>query len=258
MDLNLISVNIRFNNPQDGVNAWPHRKKYLAEILTNHSPHIIATQEGRFDQLQEMQDELPDFEIVAPHRDWINERMYPTFFVRKNCFEVIHSFDKWLSLTPDVAASKSFESTFPRLMTALILKPLNLDLELFLVNTHFDHIKSSTRVGQAGVLCDVVSSELTKEQHLILLGDYNDSPTSATRSQIERCFPDLHDVWAQFNSLEETSHHGFNSSENAGSRIDWILVDKRMRAVESYLDKSHQGEIYPSDHYPVIAKLKYP
>ena len=256
MNLNVISVNIRFNNPEDGVNAWPHRKSYLAEILHRHSPLIIATQEGRIDQLREMESELNDFELVAPHRSWINERMYPSFFLKKNTFKVIHSFDKWLSETPDLPGSKSFDSTFPRLMTGLILSAINSNEEFFVVNTHFDHIKPSTRLGQAKVLCSEVSKLIQPHHHLILLGDYNDSPESETRKQIETCFPQLTDCWAQFNSVEETSHHGFNSKINAGSRIDWILVDKRIKTLESYMDKSHQGELYPSDHYPIIAKLK--
>lgn len=256
MDLNLISVNIRFNNPDDGVNAWPHRKAYLAQTLLKHSPHIIATQEGRLDQLKELESELEDFELIAPHRSWIAERMYPSFFVKKNTFEVIHSFDKWLSETPDVAGSKSFDSTFPRLLTGTILKAHENEAEFFLINTHFDHIKTSTRIEQAKVLCQEVRHALRLEQYLILLGDYNDSPQSNARQQIEHCFPQLVDSWAQCNTCEEASHHGFNSKIHAQSRIDWILVDNRLKILESYLDKSHQGELYPSDHYPVIAKIK--
>lgn len=257
MELNFISVNIRFNNPHDGVNAWPHRRAYLAETLLKHNPHVIATQEGRLDQLKELETELKDFELMAPHRCWINERMYPSFFVKKNTFSIVSSFDKWLSETPDIAGSKSFESTFPRLMTGLILKPLAAKTEFFLINTHFDHIKSSTRIEQAKVLCQEVRAQLLAHQSLILLGDYNDSPISEPRAQIESCFPQLRDSWTEFNSVEETSHHGFNSEINAGSRIDWILVDKKLEVTECYLDKSHQGELYPSDHYPVIAKIKF-
>jgi len=256
MDLNVITVNIRFNNPHDGVNAWPHRKNYLADILQGHSPHIIATQEGREAQLREMESTLSDFELVAPHREWIPERMYPSFFLKKNTFEILYSFDKWLSETPDVAGSKSFESTFPRLMTGIIFRAIGSDKEFFLVNTHFDHIKGSTRIEQAKVLCQEIQKILEPQHFLILLGDYNDSPDSEPRKQIASCFPQLFDTWEQFNQEEETSHHGFNSEINAGSRIDWILADKRLTATESYLDKSHKGDLYPSDHYPVIAKLK--
>ncbi len=256
MNLTLISANIRFNNPADGVNAWPHRKQYLADLLHGHTPDIIATQEGRSDQLQELLSLLPDFEMIAQHRSWIAERMYPTLFVRKNTFELKYSFDKWLSETPDVAGSKSFDSAFPRLMTGAVLKHKAILNPLLVVNTHFDHIKPSTRVEQARVLTSEVKKIIKPNDHLILMGDYNDSPESETRKVIETHFPHLQDAWRLFNTREETSHHGFNSEINAGSRIDWILVDQEAKVLDSFLDKSHRGDVYPSDHYPVIAKIK--
>ena len=255
MNLTLISANIRFNNPSDGVNAWPHRKQYLADLLLSYSPDIIATQEGRQDQLQEFLELLPDFEMITAHRDWITERMYPTIFIRKKVFEVKSSFDKWLSETPDIAGSKSFDSAFPRLMTGVVLSHSSLSSPLLVINTHFDHIKPSTRTEQARVLCAQVHQVITTESRLILMGDYNDSPESETRKVIESNFSQLQDAWALFNKTEETSHHGFNSEINAGSRIDWILVDEKAQVTKSFLDKSHRGDVYPSDHYPVITKI---
>lgn len=256
MNLTLISANIRFNNPADGVNAWPHRKHYLAQLLLGYAPDIIATQEGRYDQLHELLALLPEFEMIAQHRPWIDERMYPTLFVRKNTFELINSFDRWLSETPEVAGSKSFDSAFPRLMTGAVLKHKEISNSLLIANTHFDHIKPFTRIEQARVLCFEVKKVIEPNQHLILMGDYNDSPESETRRVIDTNFPHLQDTWGIFNKMEETSHHGFNSEINAGSRIDWILVDQKAEVLDSFLDKSHRGDVYPSDHYPVIAKIK--
>lgn len=256
MNLTLISANIRFNNPADGVNAWPHRKQFLADLLQGYNPDIIATQEGRLDQLQELLSLLPDFEMINQHRNWIAERMYPTIFIKKHTFELENSFDKWLSETPDVAGSKSFDSAFPRLMTGAVLKHKAVLKPLLVVNTHFDHIKPSTRVEQARVLSTEVKKVIEPDHRLILMGDYNDSPDSETRQVVSATFPHLQDAWRLFNHVEETSHHGFNSEINAGSRIDWILVDQKTKIVDSFLDKSHRGDVYPSDHYPVIAKIK--
>jgi endonuclease/exonuclease/phosphatase family metal-dependent hydrolase len=152
MRLCLISSNIRFDNPADGVNAWPHRRSLLSEILLKHSPDIIATQEGRYSQLVDFNELLRDFEIVDHHRSWIKERMYPTFFIRKNTFELIKSEDLWLSETPHVAGSASFGSAFPRLLTWMKIQPKDTDKNLIVVNTHLDHVKSETRLEQVKVL----------------------------------------------------------------------------------------------------------
>ena len=146
MDLTLLTCNIRFDNPADGANSWPHRRLFLRDILLSHSPDIIATQEGRFHQLQDLESLLPDYELVDDHRAWIGERMYPTFFVKKNRFEKMRSEDIWLSETPGVAGSRSFESAFPRLMTWMKIQPVNSQNDLWLVNTHLDHIKDETRL----------------------------------------------------------------------------------------------------------------
>ncbi len=93
MELTLITCNIRFDNPADGDNAWAHRRIFLRDTLLSDSPDIIATQEGRFDQLQDLNSLLEDYDLVDPHRSWIGERMYPTFFLKKSKFELMKSED---------------------------------------------------------------------------------------------------------------------------------------------------------------------
>jgi hypothetical protein len=115
MNLCFISSNIRFDNPHDGTNAWSHRRINLTNTLLFHAPEVIATQEGRYDQLKDFEGLLQNYFIVDDHRSWIKERMYPTFFLKKKAFELIKSEDIWLSETPEIAGSKSFGSAFPRL-----------------------------------------------------------------------------------------------------------------------------------------------
>lgn len=252
MKLSVISSNIRFNNPADGANAWPHRRALLAETLNKHSPHIIATQEGRFDQLKEFEALLSDFEIVDQHRSWIKERMYPTLFIRKNFFEVIGSGDLWLSETPEVAGSFSFGSTFPRLMTWIKLQPKNTDKNLLVVNTHLDHKKSETRSEQIKVLAAQIKKLKEDRSSIILTGDFNDSPESEVRKTLVHELPQLVDSW---NLPEETSHHHFDGVCVGGSRIDWIMVDKNLKVTKSILDKSESDGRYPSDHFPVVCEI---
>lgn len=256
MRLCLISSNIRFDNPADGANAWPLRRNILTEILLKHSPDIIATQEGRFDQLLDFKEALSDFDIVDPHRSWIKERMYPTFFIRKDAFELIKSEDIWLSETPDVAGSASFGSAFPRLLTWMKIQPKNSKRNLIVVNTHLDHVKAETRSEQIKVLGKEIKKLLDPSSKLIVMGDFNDSPESTTREILLKEFPDLIDSWKLFNSREETSHHSFNGICENGSRIDWIMTQKDLTIEECILDKSTAAGKYPSDHFPVVCKIK--
>lgn len=256
MELCLISCNIRFDNPADGQNAWAHRREFLTQTLLQHTPSIIATQEGRFHQLNDLKDLLQDFELIDQHRSWIGERMYPSIFLRQDHFEYINSGDVWLSETPDIAGSLSFGSTFPRLMTWAKVQIKETDKNLLIVNTHLDHIKAETRQAQIKVFVAEIKRVWDPTWALIIMGDFNDAPDSLVRAEIIRQFPDLQDTWQLFNSVEESSHHSFKGETQNGARIDWILVDKKIAVISSMMEKGSKGDFYPTDHYPIIARIR--
>ncbi len=255
MEICLVTCNIRFDNPADGENAWIHRRSLLATTLLKYNPDIIATQEGRFGQLMSMLELLPEFELIDNHRSWIRERMYPSFFVRKGKFEYLKSDDLWLSETPEIAGSISFESTFPRLMTLLHVQPVNSEEKILFVNTHLDHVRQETRMGQIKVLSEEVRRCWKNNSFLVIMGDFNDSPASKVRKVLVSDFPGLQDAWKIFNSHEESSHHAFKGEVQNGSRIDWILVDQKLKVLSSKMDKSEVNGKYPTDHFPVICTI---
>lgn len=256
MKLCLITCNIRFDNPADGDNAWKHRRLFLKETLLKHSPDVIATQEGRYAQLKDLEELLEDYEIIDQHRSWIKERMYPVFFVKKNTFEVCKSEDLWLSETPDIAGSLSFESAFPRLMTWVRLQPVNTDKNLVIINTHLDHVKEETRINQVKVLIQETKKFWRGDCPIAFMGDFNDSPESEVRSLINAEFPGIQDSWKLYNKNEETSHHAFTGEMQNGSRIDWILVDQSIKVESSEMDKSRKEGLYPTDHFPIVTRIK--
>lgn len=257
MKLCLISSNIRFDNPADGINAWSHRRSLLTRALLAHGPDLIATQEGRFEQLKDFESLLSDFEMIDHHRSWIKERMYPTFFMRKSAFELIKSEDLWLSETPDVAGSKSFGSAFPRLMTWMKIQPKNSKSNLLVINTHLDHIKTETRTSQIQVLSQEIKRIWDRNSSLVVMGDFNASPDSEVRESLLSEFPNLIDSWRLHNQAEETSHHAFDGICPGGNRIDWIMTDEKVSVESCFLDKNPVDGKYPSDHFPVICKITF-
>lgn len=257
MELSLISSNIRFDSPNDGPRSWAYRRNFLAKILLEYGPQIIGTQEGRIDQLQDLHSLLPDFLLLDQHRPWIKERMYPCLYIRREFFEVLDSGDTWLSETPDVVASKSFNSTFPRLMTWAKLQIKESTSKILVINTHLDHIEETTRIEQCQVLINQINRLWDKTSFLILLGDFNTSPYSEVMKLILNELPELQDSWKIQNKIEEASFHAFLGTVDYAQRIDWIMTDKRFEVLESHMDKRQEKGIYPSDHYPVITKVKF-
>jgi endonuclease/exonuclease/phosphatase family metal-dependent hydrolase len=256
MEFCLISSNIRFDNPADGENSWVHRRDILASTLLKHRPDVIATQEGRFNQLKNFESIMVDYQIIDQHRSWIRERMYPSFYLRTGKFEILRSDDLWLSETPEVAGSISFGSSFPRLMTWMKIQPKNTEHNLFIVNTHLDHVRPQTRIEQTKVLIQEIQSRRDQRYRLIIMGDFNEGPTGEVRKLINKAFPELIDSWKICNNHEETSHHAFNGECQNGSRIDWILVDQALKVEDCFLEKTVISGRYPSDHFPVICRLR--
>jgi endonuclease/exonuclease/phosphatase family metal-dependent hydrolase len=256
--LKIISSNIRFHNPKDGKNDWHGRKGFLSEVLNDFSPCILGTQEGWRPQLNELNELLnEELSLIDSHRDWIEERMYPCLFYNCEKMELLDSGDIWLSKTPYVSASKDFDSAFPRLCTWANLKFKKNSNEVFCVNVHLDHVKTETRQEQIRVLINEVQVQNTKNLPIILMGDFNEGPFAEVRKILENSDLNLRDPWIQLNKEEEESHHSFHGTKDNAQRIDWILVSECFKPESIDLFKKEKEGVYPSDHYPVLAKFKY-
>ena len=254
--LRTASANIRFDNPADGSHDWAGRREVLAGLLNDFQADIIGTQEGRQPQLQDLESLLINHKLIDLNRDWITERMYPCIFVNPKTVEVLDSGDIWLSETPYVAGSKSFESSFPRLCTWIKAKHIETNTNLFYVNVHLDHILTSTRANQIQVLINETSKINSDKFPMIITGDFNESPFEEVREKINSQ-TSLYDPWIEKSLEEETSFHKFDGVNPEGSRIDWILADNFFKSSSINLEKSDYKGIYPSDHFLVFAEFTF-
>ncbi len=252
MALKIVTSNIRFANPADGQNDWEFRRPLLLSLLDDLSADILGTQEGREPQIRELAEGLKNLDLVAGHRTWITERMYPCLFINPKKIKLIRSGDIWLSDTPSVPASKSFESSFPRLCTWAEVEITECGLKLMVINTHLDHVLQETRKMQARVLVDEI--KLINSWPKILMGDFNESPTTFIKEELLNGL-NLKDPWVEKGLKEETSHHSFKGLESGGDRIDWILVPENFAIEIIALEKRSFDGAFPSDHFPLFATV---
>src|SRR5688572_11308921 len=59
--LRVMTFNIRYNEPRDGVNAWTNRKTKVSDVIRFHKADLIGVQEAQYNQLQDLEKLLPDF-----------------------------------------------------------------------------------------------------------------------------------------------------------------------------------------------------
>jgi endonuclease/exonuclease/phosphatase family metal-dependent hydrolase len=255
--IRVASSNIRFSNPADGPNDWVSRRMLWAHLISEFSPCVLGTQEGRLPQIKDAAELLTHMSLADQHRQWIDERMYPCFFYDPTRLELIESGDIWLSQTPEIAGSKSFNSAFPRLCTWMIARSVHYDKYLFFANTHLDHLQAQTRAKQIEVLIDKIKEKNKHAFPLILAGDFNEAPDGAVREALKQNFKQLIDPWQCLQLPEETSHHKFCGINDEGARIDWILADQSLTPKSIFLDKTHVDGIWPSDHFIVKAEFEF-
>lgn len=105
--MNVMSFNIRYDNPEDSLNNWRYRKDRAANAIRFYDADIVGMQEVLHNQLQDLQQRLPDYGVIGVGRiDGKEKGEYSALWYKKERFEVLDSGTFWLSETPEVAGSK--------------------------------------------------------------------------------------------------------------------------------------------------------
>jgi len=254
--MRVMTFNIRFENEQDGSNAWVSRRELVAMTIERYSPDILGTQEAKWHQLLYLRDRLPGYAFFAPGRVVDETSQYPTLFYREAGFEVEEAGEFWLSLTPDVHRSKNWDSGFPRMMSYLKLTRRESGKSFWAAVTHLDHIGTEARFEQASILARWVKE---REGPVMLMGDFNDDPRSMIHQLLAGPESALRDTWQSLglgDKGESGTHHGFTGVPQE-QRIDWILVSRDFRVLEARIARDHFDGHYPSDHFPYMADLDW-
>jgi endonuclease/exonuclease/phosphatase family metal-dependent hydrolase len=253
--MRLMTFNLRFATPIDGPNEWEFRKDLVVEVILQHRPDLLGTQEGTVPQLLYLEQHLTGYLPLTAHRQVDPTCQYPTIFYRADRFQVQESSEFWLSETPQVHRSLSWGSAFPRMVTYGLFGESDRAISFYFIDTHLDHISAAARREGARMIREFF---FPLNRPLILVGDFNEPPDGPVYQQLVQKNSPLRDTWREVYppGEEAATQHGFDGRPR-GSRIDWILATPpfRVRQVALITD-NHQGR-YPSDHFPYEAEVDY-
>ncbi|MCS5420613.1 MULTISPECIES: endonuclease/exonuclease/phosphatase family protein [Psychrilyobacter] len=259
--INIMSFNIRNSKNStiaaDGIHNWPARSNKLVSFLKISNSDIIGFQEDRGGQVLFLSDELPEYGRTGIGRDdGIHYGEHTSIFYKKDKFTVIDNGTFWLSETPEIVASISWDTSRVRIATWVRLQEKKTGKRILVFNTHFDHkgIVSREKSAQLIVKKAKKISHLNDEP-ILIMGDLNFERNN--KNSYETFTNDYND--AKFST--QTPPKGFNYTYNGfgkdkKSEIDYIFVSDNIQ-VNSYeqLQIIEDG-IYLSDHGPIIAKIK--
>ncbi|MEN6440434.1 MAG: endonuclease/exonuclease/phosphatase family protein [Syntrophobacter sp.] len=255
--LTFMTLNLRFDNDQDGDNAWHFRKEIVLDLVRNHSPTILGTQEGTTGQLSYLADSLEDYELLAPGRFWEKDCQYCSLYFRRDEVRPVSGGEFWLSLTPHVHRSGGWDSAYPRMISYGVFQELKND-RIFLAGvTHLDHMGSEARIRQAEIIREFV---IRQGSPVVLMGDFNDRPGSAAHKVLTSPDSGMLDTWEALRKPENESsmtYHRFTGTPQV-FRMDWILASPHFKVFDARVIHDHApGARYPSDHFPYLTRLDW-
>ena len=263
--LRVMTLNIRYNNPGDGANAWPKRKDMVADVIKRQRPDIFGLQEALKGQIDDLEKRLPQFTRLGVGRDdGKTKGEFSPLFYRKDRFVAEKSSTFWLSETPEKIASKSWDAAITRVATWAKLKDKKTGRTLLAINTHFDHRGSTARVNSAKlILAQIV--KLAGKGPVVLTGDFNASPSSQPYRVItqgdEAAKADARYKLLDAKGISKSPHQGPDSTWNGfraivkGRRIDYIFVSRGVRVRSHAILAEKVNGRFVSDHLPVVAEL---
>ena len=251
--LNVMSYNIRFNNPGDSINAWSNRKEWVKALVKFYDTDILGIQEGLSDQVDYLQT-ATGFAVEGVGRDdgkkageFVAIYYNPARFIKRL------SGHFWLSETPDIP-SKGWDAAIVRLCTWVRLYDKIRKQEFYVFNTHYDHV---------GVLARVKSSELIQKQipliagnlPIILTGDLNVTPQTESVATLKTFLSDAREVSQEPPYGPEGSFNGFKFNAALKDRIDYIFTSKHFKVLKYGILSDSKEQRYPSDHLPVFSRV---
>ncbi len=259
-ELNVITFNIRFNNPGDSLNAWPYRKDKVASQILFHQAHIIGVQEALNGQLSDMQQSLKQYKYVGVGREGGTKGEYSAIFFDTVRLKLLNSSTFWLSQHPDSVGVKGWDAALPRIVTWATFTDRKTGKQFFVFNTHFDHMGEVARKESAKLILQKVN-EIAGKVPCIITGDFNAQPQEEPiKILVDKNHPD-HLIDTKEISLQphygpEGSFNAFQQKEIHDHPIDHIFIKGKFRVLQhATLSESWQGR-FSSDHFPVFAKLE--
>lgn len=251
--LKIMTFNVRV--PVDtGMNAWVNRRELMVRVIEAAHPDVLGTQELTEEQGQYLAAHLPGYAWFGQGRDGGTKGEHMGVFYRTDRLSVVRSGDFWLSDTPAVPGSKTWGQPYPRMVTWAHFRLRDGSGGFDYFNTHFPYRPQDVRARMLSakeILKHI--GKLPPGARVILAGDFNCGPQAPVHALLTRQLRDSWAVAATRTGPEKTFH---NFTGTPDQRIDWIL-SRGFRVLSVHTITTHDGAHYPSDHFPVLAKLAW-
>ncbi|MEB1611242.1 endonuclease/exonuclease/phosphatase family protein [Xanthomonas campestris pv. campestris] len=255
--LRVMSFNVRVPVDTDGDKRWSVRRTAMVALIEQAHPDVFGTQELVQEQAQYLAAQLPDYRWFGKGRrggDSGNDEHMGVFYDGR-ALSVVESGDFWLSETPQVPGSSSWNTDLPRMVTWALFERRSDKRRFYLFNAHFAHRDQdeAAREHSARLILSRIAT-LPADIPVVLTGDFNSDPDQGTYRVLTATLGDARARAPEPQGPEKTFQ---DFTTQPTRRIDWILFRGLTPTRFSTLD-NRPGGVLPSDHYPVLAEFAWP
>ncbi|MBG7607653.1 MAG: endonuclease/exonuclease/phosphatase family protein [Verrucomicrobia bacterium] len=270
MELNVMSFNIRYENDKDrGIRAWAERVVGVVGAVRGEKIDLLGIQEGLHGQVADLRASLMDYHFVGVGRDdGKRAGEYTGLFFRRDRFEKDekNSGMIWLSATPEVPGSMTWGNQIPRIANWVRLVDRVSGRALWVVNVHLDHRSQESKEKAIRLLAEKLVEINSDSEPLVWMGDFNATEEnnvirflSGKNSEIPKVdgFDGLVETYDSLHPGVKVrgSVNFWRNDPNLQWKLDHILVSNEAEILEARVMR--HGEPYISDHFPVVARVRW-
>jgi endonuclease/exonuclease/phosphatase family metal-dependent hydrolase len=268
----IMSFNIRYGSADDKENAWDLRKDLVFDIINEYQPQLAGVQEALYFQLEEIIQKLPEYAFIGVGRDdGKKEGEFSAILYLKDRYDVISHDTFWLSDTPGTINSKTWGNTLPRIVTWAKLEDTELNKQLYMFNTHFDHKSQPSREKSAQLIVKKVLARETAGIPAVITGDFNAGEynsvirymvedqgiTMSTGESLTNPQPFKDTFRTRHPEAVKVGTANRFEGYSVGEKIDYIFVSGHLSITGATIIRDNDHGRYPSDHFPITADLAF-
>jgi endonuclease/exonuclease/phosphatase family metal-dependent hydrolase len=250
------TFNIRYVSLRSGLGDWESRRSSVTDMLTDLGADLVAFQEmqtfggGRYRvenlQLSWLKQQLPDYRFAAVGDPTVYPSTQPIMYLG-NRLELLEQGFFFFSPEPDILYSRPWKGGYPSFCSWARFRDQTSNLTIQVYNVHLDSRSIATRVSSSRLIADRIRSLKRQGEPVMVLGDFN-----AFRSN--RPIGILSKSGLTVSANRGSTYH-LNIGINLMPAIDHVLVSLPLTLLSVEVIRRKYGEDWPSDHYPVVARI---
>lgn len=237
------------------------KARVIAMLMHAVSIDIIAFQELHRWHAQHLLRRLgSEFGMHGRGREVHDADEYQPIFFRRSRFKLLASGVFWLSESPDVVGSRSWDAVFPRHLTWVRLTDIRTGAQLVVANTHLDHVGEESRKRSVGLIAHRLL-RIADGAAIVIAADFNEEASGPTISAM-RATVSKHVCKHVVNASESGTL--LSSDGSSQKEVDYLVHLDGAWALQCILYGSipeslwslrHGEQLFRiSDHRPVLAK----